>query len=128
MATDLKQTVPGGANCDHFTAVINKGLLMVKADLIQFAGEIAESCGATVDPEVIAALERRKVALSPSWDFFEIGLTSARELTAHARFLNWHRANFKHKKRTLSHDNSNDGNEAKRSSKHVLRPPLAQGQ
>ncbi|KAL4065624.1 hypothetical protein V8B97DRAFT_2010275 [Scleroderma yunnanense] len=35
-------SMPSGVNCDHLTSVINRGLLMVKADLIQFAHETAK--------------------------------------------------------------------------------------
>ena len=92
---------------------------MVKADLIQFARKTAERCGATLDPGVITALEGCSITLPPTWDFFESGLASARENTAHARFLNWHRANFKNKKCGLSQDDCNNEREATRSCKRT---------
>ncbi|KIK11328.1 hypothetical protein PISMIDRAFT_25790 [Pisolithus microcarpus 441] len=86
--------LPRNKNLDHFDRLLNKGLEMIRLDIIQFCQEIAIHHNLPAD---YLGLEQ-SICLPPSWDHFCSALVNAREVTAHACFMCWYKDSFRGKK------------------------------
>ena len=103
---------------DSVHKVINKGLGMIKDDIIDFLQEIHNSVGEEMNQ---TALEAGVVELPPTWDDFQSALISAADVTAHARYTEWYGHNFWPKKRAISPSAADPDEEGARARKRSSR-------
>ncbi|KAI5982867.1 hypothetical protein EDD15DRAFT_2202465 [Pisolithus albus] len=107
--------LPGNKNLDHFDRLLNKGLEMIRLDIMWFCQEIAICHNLPAD---YSGLEK-SICLPPSWDHFHSALVNAREITAHARFMHWYKDSFRGKKRRTTEPDIKSGDSGDQEGKPI---------
>ena len=87
---------------DHMKRILNKGLELIRLDMVQFCEEIARINGIMLDATGMNA----QISLPTSWDHFHTALIDAKMVTAHKRYMQWYKSSFRGKKCSTWSDKS----------------------
>ena len=79
---------------NHMKKILNKGLELIRLDMVQVCQEIAHINGITLD----AAAMNTSILLPASWDHFCTALIDVKTVTAHKCYMQWYKSSFRGKK------------------------------
>ena len=102
------QVMPGNIDMSRVHELINKGLCLIKNNIICFLHEIYANVDKSLE---CTTLEASVVSLLSTWDDFRSALTSTSQVTAHARYTEWYGGHWRSKKcLSRSHSDSHEEN------------------